>query len=106
MAFVWTPFVMGLPALVLLAAWREGRRRGHRPGWLPTARDADVDVTIDETTIARALEALRIPQITAYIKEGLPLQYITPARMDGRGTHAVRPAPGRRDRRDDRPPPR
>lgn len=88
-AFAWTPFVMGLPVFVLLAAWREGRRRGTRPGWLQTARDADVDVTIDESTITRALAALRIPQITAYLKEGLPLQFITPARVDGRGTHAV-----------------
>jgi DNA segregation ATPase FtsK/SpoIIIE, S-DNA-T family len=87
--FVWTPFLMSVPPLVLLAAWREGRRHGNRPGWLQTARDADVDVTIDETTIARALAALRIPQITAYLKQGLPLQFITPARVDGRGTHAV-----------------
>ena len=87
--FVWTPFLMSVPPLVLLAAWREGRRRGNRPGWLQTARDADVDVAIDETTIARALAALRIQQITAYLKQGLPLQFITPARVDGRGTHAV-----------------
>ncbi|MDX8056075.1 cell division protein FtsK [Lentzea sp. BCCO 10_0798] len=86
---VWTPFVVSLPALIVLGAWREGRRLGRAPGWLATAADADADVTIDETTIARALEALRIPQITAYIKQGLPLQYITTARKDGRGTHAV-----------------
>lgn len=88
-ALVWTPFLMGLPVLVLLAAWREGRRRGTRPAWLATAREADQDVAIDETTIARALGALRISQITAYLKEGLPLQFLTPARVDGRGTHAV-----------------
>ncbi|WP_198942841.1 cell division protein FtsK [Actinophytocola xanthii] len=88
-AFAWTPFVMMLPGIVVLAAWREGRRRGHRPGWLQTSAEADLDVTIDETTIARALSALRIPQITAYLKEGFPLQFITPARVDGRGTHAV-----------------
>jgi DNA segregation ATPase FtsK/SpoIIIE, S-DNA-T family len=88
-AFVWTPFIMSVPPLVMLAAWREGRRRGHRPGWLQTTREADLDVAIDETTIARALAALRIPQITAYLKQGLPLQFITPARVDGRGTHAV-----------------
>jgi S-DNA-T family DNA segregation ATPase FtsK/SpoIIIE len=88
-AVTWTPVVMSVPAFVLLAAWREGHRRGGAPAWLRTAADADVDVSIDETTIARALEALRIQQITAYLKQGLPLQYLTPARRDGRGTHAV-----------------
>ncbi|MFL6144910.1 MAG: cell division protein FtsK [Labedaea sp.] len=88
-AIAWTPFVIAAPFLVVLALWREGRRRGTPPGWLATAGDADMDAAIDETTIARALGALRIPQITNYLKEGLPLQFITPARVDGRGTHAV-----------------
>lgn len=88
-AFAWTPFVMALPFMVVFAAWREGRRRGTGPGWLATSADADSDVTIDETTIARALQALRIAQITDYLKQGLPLQFLTPARIDGRGTHAV-----------------
>lgn len=93
-AFVWTPFLIAAPFLAVLAAWREGRRRGTAPGWLATAADSDVDATIDETTIARALAALRIPNITSYLKEGLPLQFITPARVDGRGTHAVVRLPG------------
>ncbi|WP_431901296.1 cell division protein FtsK [Amycolatopsis thermoflava] len=88
-AVAWTPFLMALPVFVLLAAYREGRKRGQSPAWLATAREADLDAAIDETTIARALEALRIPQITAYLKQGLPLQYLTTARADGRGTHAV-----------------
>jgi S-DNA-T family DNA segregation ATPase FtsK/SpoIIIE len=44
---------------------------------------------IDETTIANALAALRITAITQYLKSGAPLQFLTPARVDGRGTHAV-----------------
>ncbi|MGI8817456.1 MAG: cell division protein FtsK [Pseudonocardia sp.] len=88
-AFAWTPFLMLLPAFIVLGAWREGRRRGRFPGWLATSADADADVTIDETTVARALDALRIAQITAYLKTGMPLQFITPCRVDGRGTHAV-----------------
>jgi len=87
-AFLWPWFVTGLPVLLVVAGWREGRRRGTPPTWLATAADADVDVTIDETTIARALGALRISQITAYLKQGLPLQFIVPARKDGRGTYA------------------
>jgi DNA segregation ATPase FtsK/SpoIIIE, S-DNA-T family len=77
-----------LPAL-LLAGWLEGRRVASAPRWLATSADADVDIAIDETTIANALAALRIQQITAYLKQGLPLQYITVPRRDGRGTHAV-----------------
>ncbi|HEX3780694.1 MAG TPA: cell division protein FtsK [Pseudonocardiaceae bacterium] len=77
-----------VPAFLMLA-WREGRRHGQAPRWLATASEADADILIDETTIAAALSALRIPQIRDYLKLGMPLQYLTPARRDGRGTHAV-----------------
>ncbi|WP_075332949.1 cell division protein FtsK [Pseudonocardia sp. Ae717_Ps2] len=77
-----------IPALVL-AGWWEGRRHTAGPTWLATAGDAEVDAMIDETTIARALDALRIAQISAYLKAGTPLQFLTPTRVDGRGTHAV-----------------
>jgi S-DNA-T family DNA segregation ATPase FtsK/SpoIIIE len=91
-AWAWTPLVLLAPYVisvgVVLGAWREGRQRGKVPGWLATSAQ-DSDVTIDETTIAQALGALRIPQITNYLKEGLPMQYLTPARRDGRGTHAI-----------------
>jgi S-DNA-T family DNA segregation ATPase FtsK/SpoIIIE len=88
LGMAWTPFLMAAPFLLVIGAWREGKRRGSAPAWLATT-SADADVTIDETTIARALEALRIPNISAYLKTGSPLQFITPARVDGRGTHAV-----------------
>ena len=88
-ATAWTPLVISLPFWILLEAWREGRRRGSAPGWLAISAEADADVTIYETTIARALQALRIPRITAYLMEGMPLQFLTPAGVDGRGTHAV-----------------
>ncbi|RSM34654.1 cell division protein FtsK [Amycolatopsis balhimycina DSM 5908] len=91
-AWAWTPLALVAPYVisvgVVLAAWREGQQRGKVPGWLATSTE-DSDVAIDETTIAQALAALRIPQITNYLKEGLPMQYLTPARRDGRGTHAV-----------------
>jgi S-DNA-T family DNA segregation ATPase FtsK/SpoIIIE len=89
LAIAWTPLLMSLPFWLVLAAYREGRRLGNAPRWLNTSAEADMDVSIDETTIARALEALRIPQINAYLKQGLPMQFLTPARVDGRGTHAV-----------------
>lgn len=88
---LWLPVALVAPLVVLLALWGVGCRHEHRDTarWLGTAGDPDMDIAIDETTIARALEALRIPQITAFLKEGLPLQYLTTARRDGRGTHAV-----------------
>jgi hypothetical protein len=52
-ATCWTPLVLSLPFRVLLGAWRAGQRRGKAPGWLATSAEADNDVTIDETTIAR-----------------------------------------------------
>lgn len=90
-ALLWLPVALVAPLVVLAALWGIGLRHDNRDEarWIGTAGDVDMDVQIDETTIARALEALRIPQITAYLKEGLPLQYITTARRDGRGTHAV-----------------
>lgn len=74
-----------LPALVL-AAWLEGRRAEGLPGWLRTAADSDVDVTIDERAVTQALAALRMPEIRDYLKGGQQLQYLVPCRTDGRGT--------------------
>lgn len=73
------------------ALWRIGVQAAENGefGWLASSADPDLDIEIDETTIARALGALRIPQITTHLKEGLPLQFLTTARRDGRGTHAV-----------------
>ncbi|MFI6680150.1 cell division protein FtsK [Kribbella sp. NPDC050470] len=88
-ALIWSGVSIAAPFLIVLAAWREGKRRAEPPSWLVTTADAAWDVAIDETTIAKALEALRIPAITQYLKSGLKLQFITPARVDGRGTHAV-----------------
>ncbi|MGL5826648.1 MAG: cell division protein FtsK [Nocardioides sp.] len=88
-ALAWSGLSLIAPVLVVFAAWREGRRRAEPPAWLITTGDVDWDTTIDETTIARALDALRMPPITQYLKAGHRLQFITPARVDGRGTHAI-----------------
>jgi S-DNA-T family DNA segregation ATPase FtsK/SpoIIIE len=87
----WGPLVLGLPWIALGALWHVGRTASASsgPAWLRTSSDPDTDVSIDETTIAAALDALRIQQITVYLKGGLPLQYLVPCRRDGRGTHAV-----------------
>ncbi|MGL5823374.1 MAG: hypothetical protein ACRCYU_00695, partial [Nocardioides sp.] len=88
-ALAWSALSVLAPVLVVVAAWREGRRRAEPPAWLITTGETDWDATVDETTIARALDALRIPAITQYLKAGHRLQFITGARVDGRGTHAI-----------------
>jgi len=87
---VWGPLLLAAPWVAVAALWHIGRTAAGTagPSWLRTASDAD-DMPVDETTIAKALEALRIPQISGYLKSGLPLQYLVPCRVDGRGTHAV-----------------
>jgi DNA segregation ATPase FtsK/SpoIIIE, S-DNA-T family len=88
----WGPVMAAAPFAVLAALWHTGRKHvtAGPLGWAATAGDADADIPIDETTIARALQALRIAQINDYLtKEKLPLQYLVPCRTDGRGTHAV-----------------
>ena len=88
----WGPLLLAAPWVatgVLYWAGRGAASAGTAPRWAATSASPDLDVSIDETTITRALDALRIQQITGYLKDGVPLQYLTPCRRDGRGTHAV-----------------
>lgn len=85
----WGPLVLAAPWLAVVGLWHLGRRYAQRsdaPAWLKTAADADADIAIDETTIAQALKALKISQISDYLKAGHALQYIQTARQEGRGT--------------------
>jgi len=90
-AVAWGPLVLAAPWIAVAVLWYAGKNAAATagPAWLRTAADADMDISIDETTVARALEALRIPQVREHIKAGLPLQYIVTCRVDGRGTHFV-----------------
>lgn len=87
----WLYVLIAAPVIAVLAFWTIGRRAAEDGDvdWLATSADVDQDIEIDERTIALALGALRVPQINAYLKQGLPLQFIVTARRDGRGTHAV-----------------
>ncbi|HEX7996233.1 MAG TPA: hypothetical protein VF506_20120, partial [Streptosporangiaceae bacterium] len=77
------------PVVIVAVAYREGQRAGDGPAWVQTSADPDTDIEITELTISKALEALGIAEIRAYLKQGLPLQFIVGARTDGRGTRAV-----------------
>jgi S-DNA-T family DNA segregation ATPase FtsK/SpoIIIE len=90
-----TVAAFAVPAAVVAGLWQLGRTGGGMaPGWLATSADADADVSIDEVTITGALRNLRIPQVTDYLKEGLPLQFLVPCRQEGRGTYAEVRLPG------------
>ena len=82
--------VLSAVAFAALLAWlyHLGRTGELTPRWAVASAGADVDMTIDETAITQALQALRIPQISDYLKLNLPLAYIVPCRMEGRGTYA------------------
>lgn len=84
---IWGPLVFAAPWLGVLGLWHLGRRHSGAPSWLATSGDADDDLAIDEAAITQALASLRLKPITDYLKIG-PLQYITPARQEGRGTFA------------------
>ena len=76
------------PFALVAVLYAAGRRGELAPKWARTAADADVDMAIDEAAITQALAALRIPQITDYLKLGVPMPYVVPCRQEGRGTYA------------------
>jgi S-DNA-T family DNA segregation ATPase FtsK/SpoIIIE len=82
-----------LPFLVAYGLWTAGRKSAEVPAWLVTSSDGD-DLVIDERTITLAVKALRIQGVTEHLKKGMPLQYLVPAREDGRGTYAELRLPG------------
>jgi DNA segregation ATPase FtsK/SpoIIIE, S-DNA-T family len=84
---LWPPAVLAGMFAGVAALWSTGRKRADVPTWLVTSAEGD-DLVIDERTITLAIKALRIQGVNEYIKKGLPLQYLVPAREDGRGTYA------------------
>lgn len=86
-SILWPPAVLAGMAAGIAALWSAGRKQADVPTWLATSAEGD-DLVIDERTITLAIKALRIQGVTEYIKKGLPLQYLVPAREDGRGTYA------------------
>jgi S-DNA-T family DNA segregation ATPase FtsK/SpoIIIE len=92
-AALWHPITRFGPWVALACLWGVGRTRGEAPGWLATSMEGE-ELVIDERTITLAIKALNIKNINNHLKQGLPLQYITPVREDGRGTFAAIRLPG------------
>jgi S-DNA-T family DNA segregation ATPase FtsK/SpoIIIE len=77
----------GLPVLVL-AAWREGRRAAQPPRWLfsPDER-AQEDAEITADVITAALRHVKIPALARYLTGGGALEYVITPREQGGGTY-------------------
>lgn len=94
-SYAWLVLSAGGTLALLGMLHHLGRTGEALPRWTATSADPDVDVTVDERAVTEALKALRIPQITDYLKRDLPLAYIVPCRQEGRGTYAeIRLPPG------------
>jgi S-DNA-T family DNA segregation ATPase FtsK/SpoIIIE len=89
MAVTWPFFMFGIPALVVFAAWREGKRRANPPGWLvATVEDMEGrDVIPDEGAILNALRHLGIPELNKVFKEGWRPRFVLPTTRDAKGYH-------------------
>lgn len=80
--------VAAVPVLVLLA-WREGRRVANPPAWLLTPAEKAGALTVDERSISQALAHLGIGAVDRHIKGGGVLEYLTAAHRDGDGVAAT-----------------
>jgi S-DNA-T family DNA segregation ATPase FtsK/SpoIIIE len=94
-AFLWTPLLAALPAVVVVAAYREGKRRGTPPAWAVTATTREQEsVIVTPAGIAAALAHLGIAELNKAIKAGWQVEFLTPPVMvNGRGYQAVHSLP-------------
>ena len=74
--------------VLLVAAWREGRRAAQPPRWLysPDER-AEQDAEITADVITAALRHVKIPALTRYLTDGGVLEYVITPREQGGGTY-------------------
>lgn len=90
-AFLWVPFLVALPFIVLVAAWREGRRRGETPKWLVAEPLHDGsggrDEIPDESAILGALKHLELAPLNKAFKAGWRPRFVLPTERDGNGYH-------------------
>jgi S-DNA-T family DNA segregation ATPase FtsK/SpoIIIE len=85
--FAWTWLVPAIPFLLLVAAWREGRRRGIMPGWLVAEEEksAGRDVIPDEGAILNALRHLGLAPLNKAFKDGWRPRFPLGTGRDGKG---------------------
>lgn len=86
--------MIAFPLVAFVVLHELGRRDDHAPGWARTAAEDDIDHEVTELLLTNALANLRIPQVRDYLKLGMPLQFVTGCRQEGRGTFAAIRLPG------------
>jgi S-DNA-T family DNA segregation ATPase FtsK/SpoIIIE len=80
--------VFGLGPLLLILAFREGKRAADPPLWLltPTER-AQIGSEVTADSITAALAHVGIAPLSRALKEGAVLEFIVPPRAQGGGTY-------------------
>lgn len=80
-----------VPVVLLVAAWREGRRSGRLPAWAISREQRDAETTVvTPLGIAEALAHLGIPKLTEAIRKGWTVEFDTPpTRVNNRGYQTV-----------------
>ncbi|MGH3872569.1 MAG: hypothetical protein ACRDSR_13860 [Pseudonocardiaceae bacterium] len=74
--------------VLLVAAWREGRRAATAPRWLFSADErAQQDAEITADLITAALRHVKIPALSRYLTGGGVLEYVVTPREQGGGTY-------------------
>jgi len=82
-AILWTT-----PPMMLVAAWREGRRAAAPPRWLFSLQErAEAEAEITADVITNALAHVKIPALTRYLTNGGVLEYVITPREQGGGTY-------------------
>lgn len=88
-AFLWVPLLaLGLIVALLVAPWREGRRKGTTPSWSAAASgtgDGRRAVVPDESAILQALKHLGIAPLNKAFKEGWKPRVVLGTGRDGKG---------------------
>lgn len=80
--------VVVVPAAVVGAAWREGRRSMTAPRWLLTEDEqAEHDSEISPDLLTAALQHCKIPALTKYLAGGGRLEFVVQPREQGGGTY-------------------
>lgn len=86
--FMSKPLLVGAPAALIWAAWREGRRRGDTPAWLVTEQSEAPDgrdIIPDEGAILNALRHLGVSELNKAFKAGWKPRIPLPTQRDGKG---------------------
>ncbi|MDF5759400.1 AAA family ATPase, partial [Spongiactinospora sp. TRM90649] len=88
-AWAWPALTVGVPAALVAAAWREGRRRATPPAWIAAPQEdghnGGRDVIPDEGAILNALRHLELPPLNKAFRGGWRPRFVLPTQREGKG---------------------